>query len=152
MMCRSIYNSGSCLKEAPCVPSCSGKNCGNDGCGGSCGQCDTFDRCVSGVCSPCLPDCHKKSCGDDSCGNPNGCGSCPTGQTCISQLGSCRDPTESLQVSEEERLTRSQQLNDFITRNENVEDFQRFDGILRWLKVLMPQLRRVSINHPLLPY
>lgn len=29
---------GSC--ETPCVPACTGKECGSDGCGGSCGTCD----------------------------------------------------------------------------------------------------------------
>ena len=33
-----------------CVPDCSGKECGDDGCGGSCGGCD--GDCVGGVCHP----------------------------------------------------------------------------------------------------
>lgn len=34
-----------------CVPNCGGKNCGSDGCGGSCGNCGTNQICSSGVCS-----------------------------------------------------------------------------------------------------
>jgi len=34
-----------------CDPSCEGKNCGDDGCGGSCGGCRSNQTCVSGVCS-----------------------------------------------------------------------------------------------------
>jgi len=38
--------------EGVCVPSCSGKQCGPDGCGGSCGQCGPDLVCTSdGVCS-----------------------------------------------------------------------------------------------------
>jgi prepilin-type N-terminal cleavage/methylation domain-containing protein len=35
----------------PCTPNCSGKNCGDDGCGGSCGTCTSSDTCVEGVCT-----------------------------------------------------------------------------------------------------
>ncbi|MGB0592518.1 MAG: hypothetical protein ACPGU1_22770, partial [Myxococcota bacterium] len=31
--------------EAPCVPSCEGMACGDDGCGGSCGSCGDDDLC-----------------------------------------------------------------------------------------------------------
>ncbi len=36
----------------PCVPNCAGKECGDDGCGGSCGDCDTAagETCQNGVC------------------------------------------------------------------------------------------------------
>jgi hypothetical protein len=33
-----------------CTPSCSGKVCGDDGCGGSCGACKTSETCSSGAC------------------------------------------------------------------------------------------------------
>jgi len=41
--------------DGPCVPSCSGTECGDDGCGGTCGNCDdsnlcTLDECLSGQC------------------------------------------------------------------------------------------------------
>ena len=64
--------------SAPCLPTCDERECGDDGCGGSCGSC--FDAnglrapelCVAGAC--CLPDCAGKECGDDGCGGS--CGSC----------------------------------------------------------------------------
>ena len=34
----------------PCVPDCDGKECGDDGCGGSCGGCDEDSLCVDGGC------------------------------------------------------------------------------------------------------
>jgi hypothetical protein len=53
--------------DAPCVPSCTGKECGGDGCGGSCGLCCGEVLCVAGQCD-CEPDCDAKECGEDGCG------------------------------------------------------------------------------------
>ncbi|MFT3695497.1 MAG: S53 family peptidase [Kofleriaceae bacterium] len=33
-----------------CTPNCTGKACGDDGCGGSCGSCTGTDTCTGGVC------------------------------------------------------------------------------------------------------
>ena len=33
-----------------CTPNCTGKECGDDGCGGSCGSCGTNEHCSSGSC------------------------------------------------------------------------------------------------------
>jgi hypothetical protein len=52
---------------ACCTPSCTGKVCGDDGCGGSCGVCEPGLGCLEGACVP--PTC-KGSCGDSS---PFGC-------------------------------------------------------------------------------
>ncbi len=41
---------GACI----CLPFCIGKECGDDGCGGSCGTCDDGLACTNGIC---LPDC-----------------------------------------------------------------------------------------------
>ncbi|MCA9607115.1 MAG: hypothetical protein KC619_16025, partial [Myxococcales bacterium] len=49
-----------------CVPSCVGRTCGDDGCGGSCGTCTT-GTCEAGTCS-CTPNCVGRTCGDDGCG------------------------------------------------------------------------------------
>jgi hypothetical protein len=85
-----------------CVPQCKGKACGDNGCGGVCGQCGTNEvcnkdgkcKCPSGVgcmgsccqenqvCgadgSCCVPDCGEPFCGLDGCGTrecgTNGCG------------------------------------------------------------------------------
>lgn len=41
-------SSGICANA--CVADCSGKTCGNNGCGGSCGMCGTTDECSGGQC------------------------------------------------------------------------------------------------------
>ncbi len=68
-----------------CTPNCTGKVCGDDGCGGSCGTCPAGQACQAGQCVGCTPDCAGKECGDDGCGGS--CGTCPAGQTC--QDGQC---------------------------------------------------------------
>ena len=60
-----------------CLADCGGKICGDDGCGGSCGDCDEGYFCDdNGMCKHdvCIPDCDGKACGDDGCGND--CGTC----------------------------------------------------------------------------
>jgi len=56
-----------------CVPNCTGKECGDDGCGGSCGTCQQGTCNAQGKCE-CTPDCTGKECGDDGCGDS--CGTC----------------------------------------------------------------------------
>jgi len=48
--------------DMPCLPDCLGKQCGNDGCGGSCGNCPAGLFCQGTVCvaNPCVPDCAGK--------------------------------------------------------------------------------------------
>ncbi len=41
----------SCVDDS-CVPDCAGKNCGYDGCTGSCGNCAAGERCDAGLCVP----------------------------------------------------------------------------------------------------
>lgn len=50
-VCCTPNECGSCY-EPCCVPKCSGRECGDDGCGGSCGTCDAVDDCdtQSGEC------------------------------------------------------------------------------------------------------
>ncbi|HOU52897.1 MAG TPA: C25 family cysteine peptidase [Myxococcota bacterium] len=62
-----------------CVPECEGRECGDNGCGGTCGGCPPGQTCSpEGRCLPgCLRDCGERECGDDGCG-----GAC----------GLCRDP------------------------------------------------------------
>lgn len=77
------------VQDEECTPSCMGHDCGNDGCGGSCGACYSLEGavdnslCVNGFC--CTPNCVGKECGDDGCGGS--CGSCGTGTSC--QSGTC---------------------------------------------------------------
>jgi hypothetical protein len=43
--------------ECACTPDCTGKSCGDDGCGGSCGACDpATPLCLDGACVQCLAD------------------------------------------------------------------------------------------------
>ncbi|MBP7127410.1 redoxin domain-containing protein [Myxococcota bacterium] len=89
----------------PCAPSCGDRECGDDGCGGSCGDCPG-GSCLEGRC--CLPDCDGKTCGDDGCGGTCGecTGICTEGSCCLpdcdgkacgddgcgGSCGSCADP------------------------------------------------------------
>jgi len=71
-----------------CTPDCTGLECGDDGCGGSCGTCAGGDVCgPDGLCGPpaCVPDCTNKVCGDDGCGG--NCGDCQPDETC--DAGQC---------------------------------------------------------------
>ena len=57
---------GICL----CIPSCQGRVCGDDGCGGSCEPgCFGNEACnfENGQCY-CYPNCYQRSCGSDGCG------------------------------------------------------------------------------------
>jgi alkaline phosphatase len=68
-----------------CTPNCAGKDCGDNGCGGSCGTCQTGQTCTSGLCqATCIPNCTGKDCGSNGCGGI--CGTCQTGQTCVGGL------------------------------------------------------------------
>jgi hypothetical protein len=75
---------GACVDHSgtTCTPTCTGKQCGSDGCGGSCGTCPSGQTCnANGQCTTtCTPNCTGKSCGSDGCGGS--CGTCPSGQTC----------------------------------------------------------------------
>ncbi|MGB0591358.1 MAG: hypothetical protein ACPGU1_16900 [Myxococcota bacterium] len=70
-----------------CTPACDGKACGDDGCGGSCGDCAEGEACtVEGTCAAfCIPDCTDLTCGEDGCGGS--CGDCADGETCTE--GAC---------------------------------------------------------------
>lgn len=55
-----------------CLPDCAGRQCGPDGCGGTCGWCSGDDSCQTGVCVTvpgCKPDCAAQMAGvEDGCG------------------------------------------------------------------------------------
>ena len=63
-----------------CVPTCAGKKCGSDGCGGQCGTCSASTACNGGGQCVCQPACAGKQCGGDGCGGS--CGSCSSGSAC----------------------------------------------------------------------
>jgi len=90
-------------EEILCEPRCENKECGEDGCGGSCGTCTENQECQSSKCvciagsvscgetccasedvcveqQCCAPNCVSKDCGDDSCGGS--CGTCSEHYTC----------------------------------------------------------------------
>lgn len=72
-----------------CVPSCSGKVCGSDGCGGTCGMCDSGQTCTtSGQCENDAPTCSAGSTPDISqCNEQCGNGACnDSGGGCYSCL------------------------------------------------------------------
>jgi hypothetical protein len=66
---------GRALSGIACVPNCTGRQCGTDGCSGSCGTCPGTESCSpTGQCV-CTPQCAGKTCGPDGCGGS--CGVCP---------------------------------------------------------------------------
>ena len=69
-----------------CKPLCDGKSCGDDGCGGSCGNCTESEKCGDDGQCACVPSCVDKECGGDGCGGP--CGGCDPGVEC-SPNGKC---------------------------------------------------------------
>ncbi len=96
--------------ECACVPDCEGKNCGGDGCGGSCGKCEGVNvvceegscQCAGSLCGEvccasyqvctddltcCQTQCGGKECGEDGCGGV--CGTCPGGSWVACVLGQC---------------------------------------------------------------
>ena len=79
--------------EAQCCPSCSGKECGSDGCGGNCGSCGAGRVCKNSHC--CTPNCAGKECGDNgcggSCGDSNSNQGCPNGMICTDSFR-CEEP------------------------------------------------------------
>ncbi len=87
---------------APCTPKCGRKECGDDGCGGSCGGCAADQVCVTGTCCTpqplevtCTMRCSGPYCphrcdtvtDPGACSQPVAC-SCPSGQECLGN-GSC---------------------------------------------------------------
>jgi hypothetical protein len=82
-----LYGTYTLTLAEPCIQQCSGKLCGPDGCGQSCGTCPGFETCNNdGLCEACEPECDDKACGDDECGGQ--CGVCAEGEGCTDQ-GQC---------------------------------------------------------------
>ena len=81
------WDGGDCLA---CVPDCEGMECGDDGCGGSCGECAGDEFCNLGLCKPdCISDCSGKECGNDGC--DGSCGECDSTEECVE--GQCLSGT-----------------------------------------------------------
>ncbi len=89
-----VPDNGDALSELPdpgpqdaCQPSCIGRVCGDDGCGGTCGTCTDGKACQAGQCV-CVGNDHKACCGAavcwiDSCG--------ATGDTVADCTFGCKD-------------------------------------------------------------
>jgi len=65
-----------------CVLKCDSRQCGPDGCGGSCGKCDSDHDCVNGHCN------YRPVCGDGTCDQTEDCSTCPS--DCVCQFGACK--------------------------------------------------------------
>lgn len=53
--CENGCQNGQCVSA--CTPNCADKECGNDGCGGSCGTCQSSQTCQNNQCiSACVPE------------------------------------------------------------------------------------------------
>ncbi len=72
-----------------CRGFCGDRECGSDGCGGTCGSCAGGEVCTpAGQCvnrNECTPQCDGRTCGDNGCGGI--CGTCGPGLGCVN--GAC---------------------------------------------------------------
>lgn len=75
--------------ECVCVPDCTDRLCGDDGCGGSCGDCDGDFVCEEGACVPPPPECGDMVCDErESCVEcPIDCGFCCGNGACAPEQG-----------------------------------------------------------------
>lgn len=76
-----------CDDNDPTLPQCENKQCGDNGCGGVCGECGPSSVCNTAFECECVPVCDGKTCGDDGCGGS--CGSCAVGEICDSLVWEC---------------------------------------------------------------
>jgi hypothetical protein len=79
-----------------CTPFCGIRECGGDGCGGTCGTCGQGEDCILGACTayeePCVPPCGAgQVCVNGACQLPGECNPpCQAGETCSG--GRCEIP------------------------------------------------------------
>ncbi len=92
----SVCSNGACI----CTPSCSGRVCGDNGCGGNCGNCNSTSTCNSA--GQCIRNCVPKTCSqlgkqcgmwNNTCGGIVTCPSCTYGNcingTCVIEQPGC---------------------------------------------------------------
>ncbi|MBR9703844.1 hypothetical protein GOV12_00395 [Candidatus Pacearchaeota archaeon] len=101
LFCNLNENSGTCVESCSPPIDCTGRFCGVDGCGFSCGECLSGEACnLDGICvTQCSPETEDETCKDRdrSCGNFENncnvevnCGECLDSQTC-NTAGTCVD-------------------------------------------------------------
>ena len=81
------------LKSSDCTPDCSGKSCGDDGCGGTCGTCKPGEECedASGLCVSIFCG-NGRIDGEEKCdfGIATGAGgACPAPTDCVDDGNAC---------------------------------------------------------------
>ena len=89
-------------EDSKCEPQCDGKQCGDDGCGGTCGACAAGTACSVDQCVPCEASCLGHMCGPDGCGGD--CGACGEGQVCDALSLLCIDKPAGCQPQCEANL------------------------------------------------
>jgi hypothetical protein len=110
------------VETGACVPTCEGRVCGEDGCGGLCGECKKGKFCnESFQCETCVPDCEGRVCGADGCGGL--CGDCPGGWSCT-EAGLCAAPPCS-----ESTITWTEGFGQDLPTGWVVADAQPGDGV-----------------------
>jgi formylglycine-generating enzyme required for sulfatase activity len=76
--CEASGKKCSSLGCGECKAQCQQKECGNDGCGGSCGACGGDENCVAGNCAAKCGDGECTVTDEESCEScPTDCGECP---------------------------------------------------------------------------
>jgi len=115
--CGCLPDHSACDPDCSCTPDCLGKECGEDGCGGTCPPgCPVGEHCTQGICecdyvtcgsvccaqgqecyqgACCTPNCTGRECGANGCGGS--CGDCDSGEFCDAG-GQCQSmPTDCRQ-------------------------------------------------------
>lgn len=87
--CSDGYRGAECQFPPSCLPQCAGKDCGDNGCGGSCGLCPAGEMCMEGQCG-CDSSCANRDCGNNGCGDS--CGECSGAAVC-DPSGRCCTPS-----------------------------------------------------------
>ena len=84
----SVGASVRCIQDGGCQPDCTGKICGDDGCGGFCGTCPAPQTCLSGTSCICQV-CEGPPPPDNKCGSEGACdcGVCDKGYYCDNSKG-----------------------------------------------------------------
>jgi len=87
-------NASECVVDCTSGYLCDDRECGDDNCGGSCGECPDGLQCLGGHCTEvvCDPACGDAHCGPDGCGGE--CGECSGGQVCTFPTLQCVGPPE----------------------------------------------------------